>query len=91
VIDVCGRVEVARHDVAAEAEAVRGVIGVTGQVSAVDNLLTGKENLQLMADLHHLGRTTGRRKVAELLDTFGLTDSGSKQVSTYSGSGSTWR
>ena len=47
-------------------------IGVTGQFSAVDNLLTGAENLALMADLHHLGRAEGRRRAAELLDRFDL-------------------
>ena len=65
--------------------AVRAAIGVTGQFSAVDNLLTGEENLQLMADLRHLGRAAGRRRVAELLDRFELTDAARKPLSTYSG------
>ena len=60
-----GQVRVAGHDVAAEPDAVRAAIGVTGQFSAVDNLLTGEENLRLMADLHHLGRAAGRRRSAE--------------------------
>ena len=60
-----GTVRVAGHDVATEPDAVRAAIGVTGQFSAVDNLLTGQENLTLMADLHHLGRAAGRRRVAE--------------------------
>jgi ABC-2 type transport system ATP-binding protein len=64
---------------------VRAVIGVTGQFSAVDNLLTGAENLQLMADLRHLGREAGRRRVAELLEQFDLTDAAHKLLSTYSG------
>jgi ABC-2 type transport system ATP-binding protein len=51
----------------------------------VDNLLTGQENLQLMADLLHLGRSGGRRRVAELLERFDLTDAATKPVSTYSG------
>ena len=54
-----GEVRVAGHDPAREPEAVRDAIGVTGQFSAVDNLLTGEENLTLMADLHHLGRGRG--------------------------------
>ena len=54
-----GEVRVAGHDVASEPDAVRAAIGVTGQFSAVDNLLTGEENLILMADLHHLGRARG--------------------------------
>src|SRR6187402_432425 len=55
------------HDVVSDADAVRSVIGLTGQFAAVDGLLTGAENLQLMADLLHLGRSAGRRRVAELL------------------------
>ena len=64
---------------------MRAVIGVTGQFSAVDNLLTGAENLQLMADLRHLGREAGRRRVAELLEQFDLTDAAHKLLSAYSG------
>ena len=75
----------AGHDVAADPDAVRAAIGVTGQFSAVDNLLTGEENLQLMADLRHLGRDAGRRRVAELLERFELTDAARKPLSTYSG------
>ena len=51
----------------------------------MDNLLTGAENLQLMADLRHLGRETGRRRVAELLEQFALTDAAHKLLSAYSG------
>ncbi len=58
---------------------------VTGQFSAVDNLLTGHENLILMADLHHLGRVGGGRRAAELLDRFDLTDAATRPVATYSG------
>jgi ABC-2 type transport system ATP-binding protein len=80
-----GEVRVAGHDVAADPGAVRAAIGVTGQFSAVDNLLTGEENLQLMADLRHLGRAAGRRRVAELLDRFELTDAARKPLPAYSG------
>ena len=80
-----GEVQVAGHDVAAEADSVRAAIGVTGQFSAVDNLLTGEENLLLMADLHHLGRAEGRRRAAALLDQFDLTDAARKTAATYSG------
>ena len=66
-------------------DGVRAVIGVTGQFSAVDNLLTGAENLRLMADLRHLGREAGRRRVTELLEQFDLTDAADKPLSTYSG------
>ena len=62
-----GYVSIAGHDLARDPDAVRNVIGVTGQFSAVDNLLTGEENLLLMADLNHLSRAEGRRRAAELL------------------------
>jgi ABC-2 type transport system ATP-binding protein len=80
-----GDVRVAGHDVAREPDAVRAAIGVTGQFSAVDKLLTGTENLRLMADLHHLPGRDGRRRAAELLDRFGLTEAAGKPASTYSG------
>jgi ABC-2 type transport system ATP-binding protein len=64
---------------------VRAAIGVTGQFSAVDGLLTGTENLRLMADLHHLGRSAGRRRATELLDRFDLTSAAGKPAATYSG------
>jgi ABC-2 type transport system ATP-binding protein len=80
-----GRIQVAGHDLASEPGAIRAVIGVTGQFSAVDNLLTGEENLLLMADLHHLGRQQRRERTADLLDRFGLADVARKPASTYSG------
>ena len=76
---------VAGHDLARAPDAVRSAIGVTGQFSAVDHLLTGEENLLLMADLNHLGRTEGRRRVAELLRRFDLADAPKKTSATYSG------
>ena len=80
-----GEVLVAGHDVARNPAAVRAAIGVTGQFSAVDNLLTGQENLLLMADLHHLSRAGGRRRAAGLLEKFDLADAARKTVTTYSG------
>jgi ABC-2 type transport system ATP-binding protein len=80
-----GEVRVAGHDVVRDPAAVRAAIGVTGQFSAVDNLLTGEENLLLMADLHHLGRAEGRRRATRLLDQFDLADSARKTAQTYSG------
>ena len=59
-----GETHVAGRDLARDPDAVRAAIGVTGQFSAVDGLLTGEENLRLMADLHHLGRSAGRRRAA---------------------------
>ncbi len=80
-----GEVQVAGHDIAREPDAVRGLIGVTGQFSAVDALFTGEENLRLMADLRHLGKATGRGRVAELLERFDLVEAARKPVRTYSG------
>ncbi|MFC8526311.1 ATP-binding cassette domain-containing protein [Nocardia sp. NPDC057227] len=80
-----GIVQVAGHDVATERTAVRGAIGVTGQFSAVDELLTGRENLLLMADLHHLPRSEGKRLADELLTRFDLVEAGSRTAATYSG------
>ena len=80
-----GTVHVAGHDVVTETKAVRAAIGVTGQFAAVDELLTGQENLQLMADLKRLGSAEGRRIVTDLLERFDLTESAQKMVSTYSG------
>ena len=80
-----GRIRVAGHDLATEPEAVRAAIGVTGQFSAVDGLLTGAENLALMADLHHLPRPRGRDRVRELLGQFDLTDAAGRPASSYSG------
>ena len=80
-----GEVRVAGHDLATDADGVRRAIGVTGQFSAVDNLLTGEENLLLMADLHHLGRAEGRRRVASLLERFELVDDAGRMPATYSG------
>jgi ABC-2 type transport system ATP-binding protein len=80
-----GQVRIAGHDVTAAPDAVRALIGVTGQFSAVDNLLTGAENLNLMADLRHLPRAAGRRRTAELLDQFDLADAARQPAATYSG------
>jgi ABC-2 type transport system ATP-binding protein len=80
-----GDVRVAGHNVAREPDAVRAAIGVTGQFSAVDKLLTGEENLLLMANLHHLARGEGRRRAAQLLEQFDLTEAARKPASTYSG------
>jgi ABC-2 type transport system ATP-binding protein len=80
-----GDIRVAGHDPARDPDAVRAAIGVTGQFSAVDGLLTGEENMLLMADLHHLGRSAGRARARELLAHFQLLDAAGKPVATYSG------
>ncbi|ALG08450.1 ATP-binding cassette domain-containing protein [Kibdelosporangium phytohabitans] len=78
-----GTVRVAGHDLAADPAAIRAAIGVTGQFSAVDNLLTGAENLIMMGDLYRVGDSRGQ--AARLLEQFGLADAADKFVMTYSG------
>ncbi|UYQ65381.1 ATP-binding cassette domain-containing protein [Streptomyces peucetius] len=80
-----GQARVAGHDLTTAPQAVRAAIGVTGQFSAVDGLITGEENMLLMADLHHLSRSEGRRTAAELLERFDLVEAAKKPASTYSG------
>ena len=80
-----GEVQVAGHDLAGDPDRVRAAIGVTGQLTAVDNLLSGEENLLLMAGLRHLGRREGRRRAAELLERFDLAEAATKPAATYSG------
>jgi ABC-2 type transport system ATP-binding protein len=80
-----GEVRIAGHDLHREPDAVRGAIALTGQFSAVDGLLTGAENLRLMADLLHLDRRTGQRRAAELLERFDLVDAAGRAPSGYSG------
>jgi len=80
-----GEIRVAGHDLQQNPEEVRAAIGVTGQFSAVDGLLTGRENLIMMADLYHLGRAEGRRRADELLEQFDLVEAGKKMAMTYSG------
>ncbi|HKT05939.1 MAG TPA: ATP-binding cassette domain-containing protein [Rugosimonospora sp.] len=80
-----GELSVAGHDVRREPAAVRAAIGVTGQFAAVDDLLTGEENLAMMAALHHLGRREGRRRTDRLLDQFDLMDAARKPAASYSG------
>ncbi|MFF9126405.1 ATP-binding cassette domain-containing protein [Streptomyces sp. NPDC014889] len=78
-----GTVRVAGHDVVTATKQVRAVIGVTGQFAAVDELLSGRENLRLMADLRRV--RSGDRVVAELLERFDLAESADKPASAYSG------
>jgi ABC-2 type transport system ATP-binding protein len=80
-----GEIRIDGHDLATSPGAIRALIGVTGQFSAVDNLLTGAENLRLMTDLRHLGRRAGAQRVTELLERFELSAAADKPLSTYSG------
>jgi len=80
-----GEIRIAGFDPRRQPDKVRGLIGLTGQVSAVDGQFTGEENLRLMADLQHLGREPGRARVRELLERFDLVDAATKPAMTYSG------
>ncbi|MGW7077332.1 ATP-binding cassette domain-containing protein [Streptomyces sp. NPDC054871] len=80
-----GRATVAGHDVVRESKEVRRRIGLAGQYAAVDELLTGRENMILLAKLLRFGRRGAARRAAELLDRFELTEAADRTVSTYSG------
>jgi ABC-2 type transport system ATP-binding protein len=80
-----GEATVFGHDVATEPDAVRAVIGVTGQFSAVDKFLTGRENLVLVARLLHLTRTSARERICRNLERFELAEAADRPVATYSG------
>ena len=80
-----GRARVLGHDVVAEPEAVRSRIGLTGQYAAVDEALSGTDNLVLVARLLDLSRREARSRAAELVERFGLADAAGRRVRTYSG------
>jgi len=80
-----GRVEVLGHDVAREPAAVRELIGLTGQFAAVDELLTGRENLEMFGRLFKLSREDARRRAGEVLERFELTQAADRPARTYSG------
>ena len=80
-----GRARVAGFDIARQRRQVRGAISLTGQYAAVDELLTGEENLRLMGRLAGLDRSAARRRAGELLDQFDLAEAGRRRVATYSG------
>lgn len=80
-----GRARIAGADVLAEPRAVRSRIGLSGQFAAVDEHLTGFENLDMVGRLYHLGRRRARQRAAELLDLFDLAAAGGRPVKTYSG------
>jgi ABC-2 type transport system ATP-binding protein len=80
-----GRASVAGHDVVTAAAAVREIVGLSGQYAAVDENLTGRENLAMVGRLYHMKPKASRDRAAELLDLFGLTDAADRLVKTYSG------
>ncbi|MFI5489588.1 ATP-binding cassette domain-containing protein [Micromonospora echinaurantiaca] len=80
-----GRARVAGHDVLRHPDRVRAAIGLVGQHAAVDEVLSGRQNLVLFGRLHHLSARAARARADDLLDRFGLTDTGTRPVSGYSG------
>src|SRR5262249_50552010 len=80
-----GRARVASYDVVADEVSLRSVIGLAGQYAAVDELLTGRENLELVGLWYHLEKHEYRRRAQDVLERFSLTDAGDKLVKTYSG------
>ncbi len=80
-----GTAQVAGYDVVRDAPRVRERIGLAGQYAAVDENLTGVENLEMVGRLYHLGRRPARARAHELLSSFDLSDAGSRLVRTYSG------
>ena len=80
-----GRALVLGDDVVADPFTVRREIGLAGQFAAVDELLTGRENLEMIGRLYHLGRAEARARATDVLERFGLTDAGNRRAGTYSG------
>jgi ABC-2 type transport system ATP-binding protein len=80
-----GTARVLGHDVVAEADAVRGLVSLTGQLASVDEDLTGRENLVLVGRLLGCSRALARTRATELLEAFGLAEAGGRQVKNYSG------
>ncbi|MBI4259277.1 MAG: ATP-binding cassette domain-containing protein [Actinobacteria bacterium] len=80
-----GRAEVMGHDVVRDADRLRASIGLAGQYAAVDETLTGRENLDLVGRLYHLDRAEARRRAEEVLERFGLAQAADRIVKTYSG------
>jgi ABC-2 type transport system ATP-binding protein len=80
-----GHARVAGYDVVADAARLRSAIGLAGQFAAVDELLTGRENLELVGLWYHLSKEEYRRRAQEILERFSLQDAGDRLVKTYSG------
>jgi len=80
-----GTAQVAGFDVIREAHSVRGIFGLAGQYPAVEEILTGRENLEMIGKLYHLGKQKAKARANELLETFELSDAANRKVKTYSG------
>ncbi|MBT8207899.1 MAG: ATP-binding cassette domain-containing protein [Acidimicrobiia bacterium] len=85
IVPDTGSASVLGLDVVDDARALRGRIGLAGQFAAVDELLTGRENLELVGRLYHLTKAEASKRAAEVLERFDLVDAGDRQVKTYSG------
>ena len=80
-----GTAHVAGYDVVNEAQSVRSVIGLAGQYPAVEDIFTGKENLEMIGHLYHLGKAKTKARAKELLEQFELSDAANRKIKTYSG------
>ena len=80
-----GKLRVGGIDVLRQKQRVREIIGLAGQYAAVDEILTGRENLVMVGRLYHMSRQTAKRRAAELLEQFALMDAADRSVKTYSG------
>src|SRR3954464_9575682 len=85
IVPDAGSASVLGHDIVTEADAVRGLVSLTGQLASVDEDLTGRENLVLLGRLLGLKRAAAKARTAELLDAFGLADAAGRIVKHYSG------
>jgi ABC-2 type transport system ATP-binding protein len=85
LVPTSGTARVFGYDVVADASRLRSVIGLTGQVATVDELLTGRENLEMIARLYHLPRAQARQRARDMLEQFGLADAAGRRCGTYSG------
>src|ERR1700747_2786629 len=90
LIPDAGRALIEGRDVVRDAAAVRELIGLAGQSAAIQEELTGRENLELIGRLYHLGRANAKARAEELLEAFGLADAAGRTAKTYSG-GMRWR
>jgi ABC-2 type transport system ATP-binding protein len=80
-----GNAQVAGYDVVNDSAVLRSVIGLAGQYAAIDQILTGRENLEMVGRLYHLSNSDSRHRASELLNRFGLTDASDRMAKTYSG------
>jgi len=80
-----GKIKINGFDIIENANEIRKIIGLTGQYAAIDEYLTGRENLEMMGRLYHLSKAESKKRAVELLDQFGLTESAERPAKNYSG------